>query len=288
MIRNTVETFEKRDVNQDSVLTPTKSSIPITSSLFPPALWQQIDFIEQELSQELTGIVFPKDIVAIYNPLEYARALHCEFMSKFLNNRPIFLFVGMNPGPFGMAQTSVPFGNVSVVKDWFKLSSGVKKPPNELESRPVEGLNCTREEQSGKRWWGVIRDISETPENFFRTAFVYNYCPLAFFSSTGRNITPAEIKDKVAKQQLQDICNKYFVKIVEILQPKVIISIGKYAEDRIKGIQKQGLLGVSVFDHRCIPHPSPRSLNNTNWPEKAKLWFEENGVLPYLKPQNKN
>lgn len=168
------------------------------------------------------------------------------------------------------------------MKDWLKLTSDVQKPPNELPSRPVEGLNCTREEQSGKRWWGVIREICETPEKFFKHCFVYNYCPLIFFASSGRNITPAEIKEKEAKAKLQEICNKYFVSIVSVLQPKVLISIGNYAKDRVNLLQKQGLMGVSVVEHKCIPHPSPRSLNNTNWPEKAKLWFEENGVLPYL------
>jgi hypothetical protein len=29
---------------------------------------------------------------------------------------------------------------------------------------------------------------------FFHQAFVYNYCPLAFMMSTGKNITPTELK----------------------------------------------------------------------------------------------
>lgn len=88
----------------------------------------------------------------------------------------------------------VPFGHVPSVRDWMKLEGTVEKPEKELAARPVEGLECSREEVSGKRWWGLMQQLCKTPEQFFKNCYIYNYCPLAFFDSGGRNITPAEIK----------------------------------------------------------------------------------------------
>jgi single-strand selective monofunctional uracil DNA glycosylase len=103
----------------------------------------------------------------------------------------------MNPGLFGMCQTGVPFGNVNAVKNWMKLSGTVRKPQKEVSAKPIEGLSCQREEQSGKRLWGVIEELCGEPENFFRHCFVHNICPLAFLTNSGRNITPTELKVSV-------------------------------------------------------------------------------------------
>lgn len=91
----------------------------------------------------------------------------------------------------------MPFGCIPAVRDWLKINGAVKKPEQELAVRPVTGLLCKRNEQSGKRFWGLIQEISREPEIFFRDCFVHNLCPLAFFHESGRNITPAEIKVKV-------------------------------------------------------------------------------------------
>lgn len=81
-----------------------------------------------------------------------------------------------------------------------QLSAPVGKPRNELPARPVDGLNCLREEPSGNKLWGVIRDIfQDNLEAFALNNFVHNLCPLAFFAASGRNITPAELKVKQIK-----------------------------------------------------------------------------------------
>ena len=33
------------------------------------------------------------------------------------------VFLGMNPGPFGMAQVGVPFGEVAAVRDWLRIDA---------------------------------------------------------------------------------------------------------------------------------------------------------------------
>jgi single-strand selective monofunctional uracil DNA glycosylase len=88
----------------------------------------------------------------------------------------------------------VPFGHVPTVKNWLKIKGNVTRPDDEISSRPIEGLDCKQEEPSGKRFWGVIQELCGEPDNFFQHCFVHNICPLAFLGSTGRNITPPEIK----------------------------------------------------------------------------------------------
>lgn len=162
-----------------------------------------------------------------------------------------------------------------------KLSGNVGKPENELPARPVEGFECKREEQSGSRWWGLMQKLCGTPEQFFKNCYIYNYCPLAFFDTGGRNITPAEIKGE-PREKLQKACTASLKVAIDLFQPEIIVAIGRYAEDRVKELKKQNILNSCVKDTKCIPHPSPRSLNNTNWPEKAEIWLKEHNILPYL------
>lgn len=187
---------------------------PQLSIVFELEFWEKIWRLEQELADELMKINFKSDknIAAVYNPLDYAADVHKNYMRKYLKKAPAVLFLGMNPGLFGMCQTAVsaspstltlilifgllqvPFGDVKKVRDWMKLEGEIRKPANEIASRPIEGFNCKREEQSGKRFWGVLQELCVEPENFFEHCFVYNICPFAFLTSSGSNITPPEIK----------------------------------------------------------------------------------------------
>lgn len=150
--------------------------------------------IEQELCIKLLDITFPSSIQYIYNPLEYASETHAMYVRKYCTGVKKILFVGMNPGPWGMSQTGVPFGEINMVRDWLKISGSVGKPSNEHPDRKVTGFQCTRSEISGLRLWGLFRDLCGKPENFFQYAYMHNYCPFAFMDAKARNITPAEIK----------------------------------------------------------------------------------------------
>jgi hypothetical protein len=70
-------------------------------------LWRKVYAIECQLYAELLALPYPASVCAIYNPLDYARELHCQFMGKFLDGPKDLLFVGMNPGPWGCCQTGV-------------------------------------------------------------------------------------------------------------------------------------------------------------------------------------
>jgi len=98
----------------------------------------------------------------------------------------------MNPGPFGMAQIGVPFGEIASARDWLGLEGPVGQPRTVNPKRPVEGFACARSEVSGQRLWGLFRARFGAPEAFFAEHFVANYCPLVFFEG-GRNLTPDKL-----------------------------------------------------------------------------------------------
>lgn len=150
--------------------------------------------IEQELCIKLQDVTFPSMIQYIYNPLEYASETHAMYVHKYCIGEKKVLFVGMNPGPWGMSQTGVPFGEISMVRNWLKIVGPVGSPSKEHPDRKVTGFQCTRSEISGLRLWGLFRDLCGSPENFFRYAYMHNYCPFAFMDARARNVTPAELK----------------------------------------------------------------------------------------------
>lgn len=150
--------------------------------------------IERSLSEKLRCIQFQQPVEYVYNPIEYAFDVHAKYVRKFCQTSKKILFLGMNPGPWGMAQTGVPFGEVNAVRDWLKLSGLVGKPCREQPDRKVTGFACTRSEISGRRLWALFKELSGSAEIFFQHTFVHNYSPIAMMDGKGRNITPAELK----------------------------------------------------------------------------------------------
>lgn len=241
-------------------------------------LFQQLLDIQQNLNNKLNQInlLNLKDVKFVYNPTEYAAEPHELYFKKYCTTTKKILFVGMNPGPFGMCQTGVPFGDTNWVKNWLQIVGQVHKPPVECPNRPIQGFNCTRKEQSGDRFWKFWSDVCGTPDKFFSNAFVYNHCPLAFMDDTGRNLTPADIKDC---KELELICDKHYWDVIEVLQPEILITIGRYIEKRTLGVLKAANAHIPVIN---LPHPSPRSPNNHNWPEKATQFLQENDLLRFF------
>lgn len=150
--------------------------------------------LEVQLSTRVQKITFQSSAQYIYNPLDYAFDTHAMYVRKYCNGPKKIMLLGMNPGPWGMVQTGVPFGEISMVRDWLKISGFVGTPPKEHPDRKVTGFECTRSEVSGRRLWGLFKDLCGSPENFFQNAYMHNYCPLAFLDAKACNITPAELK----------------------------------------------------------------------------------------------
>ena len=218
--------------------------------------------LSQNLSTHLDALSFPPPVTHVYNPTHYARKSHDLYLKRFGSAPKEVIFLGMNPGPFGMTQTGVPFGEVSLVRDWMGIEAPVNTPPNMHPKRPITGFDCPRSEVSGKRLWGWARDRFGTPEAFFDRFFVWNYCPLAFMTETGANFTPDKFPVAV-KDELFEHCDEALRQLVKTLNPTWVIGVGKFAESRARHA-----LADTDIQIGTILHPSPASpAANRGWSE---------------------
>src|SRR4051812_39585712 len=176
-------------------------------------------------------LAFAAPVTHVYNPLRYAWRAHEIYLRRYGKNPKRVLFLGMNPGPFGMAQTGVPFGQVVAVRDWLGIETKIDRPQPEHPKRPVTGFNCHRSEVSGERLWGLFAKRFGTAEKFFRDHFVANYCPLGFLEETGRNRTPDKLPAR-EREALFTLCDEHLREIIRILEPQWLIGVGDFATKR--------------------------------------------------------
>jgi single-strand selective monofunctional uracil DNA glycosylase len=216
--------------------------------------------ISRALGRDVERLSFGAPVSHVYNPLLYAAPLHEAYLRRYgAAPRPVIL-LGMNPGPFGMAQTGVPFGDVAAVRDWMGLRAPVGRPAREHPKRPVRGLECPRGEVSGQRLWGWARDRFGTPERFFARFFVVNYCPLAFVEESGRNRTPDKLP-AAEQAPLFAACDDALRKTVRALGASTVVGVGAFATRRAQ----EALAGAEVSFGTML-HPSPASpLANRDW-----------------------
>ena len=229
--------------------------------------------ISRRLSRRVDELQFSSPVTHVYNPLHYAAAVHERYLSAWGKSRGSIILLGMNPGPFGMAQTGVPFGDVAMVKTFLGLQGEVSKPAVEHPKRPIEGLDCPRSEVSGTRFWGWARDRFGSPERFFERFFVLNYCPLVFMEASARNITPDQLR---ASEQapLFAACDEALRDTVGLLESRLVIGVGAFAEARAAAVLKEPGLRFGR-----IPHPSPASpAANAGWEKLADAAFASLGV----------
>ena len=162
-----------------------------------------------ELSKSVGSLSFELPTAYIYNPLEYAWEIHRQYLELAGGGKKKVVMLGMNPGPFGMAQTGVPFGEIPAVRDWMGLRGEVDKPNPEHPKRPVEGLACTKSEVSGRRLWGLFSEKFPDAKDFFKDHFVANYCPLVFMEESGRNRTPDKLPASEKSLWKRRVTNTY-------------------------------------------------------------------------------
>lgn len=148
-------------------------------------------------SDALDRLSRPAGVSHVYNPLAYMRRAHEQWLAQFevfvdyqgesvscatyekspdefaraTQSRP-YLILGMNPGPWGMVQTGVPFGDVANANIILGYKRGDQIPAPDPDrvtlhpKRPVQGFACTRREASGERLWsgltGVFRPSAPT------------------------------------------------------------------------------------------------------------------------------
>ena len=230
--------------------------------------------ITDDLIADLDGLSFGPPVTHTYNPLLYARAAWDQYCDRYGQGTREVLLVGMNPGPYGMAQVGVPFGEITHVREWMGIEAPIGKPSVEHPKRPVLGFDCTRSEVSGRRLWGWAKDTYGTPEAFFERFFIANYSPLVFMEASGRNRIPSKLP-KAERDPMNAACDRALRRTVDLFTPKYVIGVGKYAEKKAK--QVVGDLDVIIGS---VPHPSPASpLANRGWAPLMTAALQGIGVL---------
>ena len=216
--------------------------------------------ITDDLVAGVQGLTFANPVTHTYHPLVYARSGFDRYVSRFGTTVKEVILVGMNPGPFGMAQTGVPFGDVEMVSRWMGINTRIDQPKNIHPKRPVSGFACTRREVSGRRLWGWAKRRCGRPDIFFKRFFVLNYCPLVFMEASGRNRTPDKLP-AAEKKRLFKICDRALQRSIDLFKPNWVVGIGGFAEKRIK----DALKGMKPRTGR-LTHPSPANPKaNQGW-----------------------
>ena len=223
-----------------------------------------LDAITAELSAACGSLKFSAPVTHVYNPLVYAGRIHGAYLKNFGKGPKKVIFLGMNPGPFGMAQTGVPFGEINFVRDWLNLSGAVDQPDKPHPQRPVEGFACARSEVSGKRLWGLFKTRYTTPAAFFADHYVANYCPLVFMEDSGKNFTPDQLP-AAESTPLYAACDRHLAHLVAALKPDYVVGIGGFAADRAREALKAPLAAKTLKVVQIL-HPSPASpAANKDW-----------------------
>ncbi|MFW6221444.1 MAG: uracil-DNA glycosylase family protein [Fibrobacterota bacterium] len=212
------------------------------------------------LRDSANALSFTAPVTHVYNPLVYAWKCHKKYVEMYGGGKKKVVFVGMNPGPWGMAQTGVPFGEINAVRDWLCIEGCVDVPVIQHPKRPVDGFACKRSEVSGKRLWGLFKERFISPQRFFEEHYVANYCPLVFMEESGRNRTPDKLPVR-EREKLFRICNEHLLSLIHALNADYVIGIGNFAYTRMRDVCDDSHV-------RCgkILHPSPSNpIANKDW-----------------------
>lgn len=242
---------------------------------------KQLAEAASRLAEEVNRLAFSPPVTYVYNPLDYAWETYTRYLELYGSSRKRVIFWGMNPGPWGMAQTGVPFGEIGFVREWLKIEGTIGSPDEEHPKRRITGFSCLRSEVSGQRLWSLFSRRFNSPAEFFKDHFVANYCPLLFVESSGRNRTPDKLPAS-EREGLFEACDAHLLRTVEILEPEWMIGIGGFAENRLKAADQALKDGTgSPVNIGKILHPSPASpVANRGWEKAAESQLQELGVWP--------
>jgi len=140
----------------------------------------------------------------------------------------------------------------------------------------VLGFDCPRSEVSGRRLWGLFAQRFGTADKFFSEHYVVNYCPLAFLSETGANLTPDKLPGRETAA-LYAACDEHLRSVVQALEPDWLIGVGGFAFARVQNVLEH----FPRIRAAQILHPSPASpAANRDWAGQATAQLVKCGAWP--------
>jgi single-strand selective monofunctional uracil DNA glycosylase len=242
---------------------PAKRRITMTSR---PELPQALLNEAYKLRDAVNRLSFEPPVAHVYNPLDYALAPYRQYLERYARCPKPKLFLGMNPGPFGMMQTGIPFGEIKAVRQWMGLDATIQMPAHQHPKRLIEGWACKRSEVSGRRLWAWAATTYGSAERFFAEHFVVNFCPLVFLEASGKNRTPESLPS-AERGPLDEACMQHLLAVIGLLEPKILVGVGGFAARRLE-LARQKLRRSEAYRVIQILHPSPASpAANRGWEE---------------------
>jgi len=221
------------------------------------------------LRDDLAALSFSPPVAHVYNPLNYALGPYRQYLERFARGPKSRLMLGMNPGPFGMMQTGIPFGEINAVRHWMGIDASIDIPAQQHPKRLIEGWACKRSEVSGRRLWGWAARHYGSADAFFGQYFVVNYCPLVFLEASGKNRTP-ELLPSAERASLDHACMRHLHAVIELLEPSLLIGVGGFAAKRLEAARLR-LKAPESCRVIQILHPSPASpAANRGWEEAVQ------------------
>jgi len=227
--------------------------------------------LTQEVNAQLGELTFSPPVDTVLNPLTYAGEVYLYYMHKFGQSPKRVFISGMNPGPYGMGQVGIPFGDIPTVVEWLGIKGRVFSPLGQHPKKPILGFDSPRREVSGRRFWGLWKELYREAEIFFEDHYVHNYCPLLFLDQQGRNLTPNRLK-KADRDKLFPLCDGYLKTLLDWFQPEILIGVGQFAAGRLAACSPKKVI--------TLPHPSPANPRaNAHWREDTLAILEANNLL---------
>ena len=243
---------------------------------YTPIIAERLLAAARTLRAGLDGLRFAPPVAHVYDPLDYAWAPYEAYVRRFGNRAGRVVLLGMNPGPWGMMQTGVPFGEPRAVRDWMGIEAAVNMPTPMHPKRPIEGFACRRTEVSGSRLWGWAADRFGSAQRFFESFYVLNWCPLVWLEASGRNRTPEQLPARELAP-VAAACDAHLRAAFDALAPCAAVGIGGFAGRRLR-------VALAGTRHEHLPigsilHPSPANpAANRGWAGQAERQLAELGV----------
>ena len=187
--------------------------------------------ISRALSERVASLRFHDPVCCVYHPLEYARAPHEAYLERCGRGPKQVMLLGMNPGPFGMAQTGVPFGDVGLVRDWLGNHGARRKAGARASDAAGARLRAVRA-RSAASGCGASRATVRRAGALLRTVLRRQLLPARFPGVGAKNRTP----DKLPKRKRGAVRRRATTHFPPrgSAAPEHVIGVGGFAEARAR------------------------------------------------------
>jgi single-strand selective monofunctional uracil DNA glycosylase len=184
----------------------------------------------------------------IWNPGLYAASWHALFRKEYPASAGCILVFGLNPGPYGMAQTGIPFTDLKRLREHLpRLAKGLERRGCSLAGvglapRSLRPYLSRTFESSAVRVYRFLSRGWGSAEDGWRSVVVANPCSLLFMDAAGENRTPADLVGAVSRRtgslvaarRLRERCNALrrlaAREAVRVLSPRGVVLLGKDAQ----------------------------------------------------------